>query len=161
MRQGNSKGTASRRRPGTRHVVAVVLVATAVLGACGSEDDGADEPVAEAADDAASTLPPYGLVTPEQAVSIAASDVTVIDVRTADEFAAGHLDGAVQMDFYDPAFAERVGELDPDGEYLVYCRSDNRSGQAVALMREMGIEQVWDMDGGIVAYSAAGLPLVD
>jgi phage shock protein E len=69
----------------------------------------------------------------------------VIDVRTAEEFNAGHVPGAVNLDIYDPAFSTRFASLDPEGAYLVYCRSGNRSAQAVALMREAGLTAT---DGG-------------
>jgi phage shock protein E len=102
----------------------------------------------------------HGLVTPQQAAELATdSDITVIDVRTPEEFAEGHIEGAMMIDFSAPDFADRVAELDPEQEYLVYCRSGNRSGQAVAIMRKLGFDRVFDMEGGTVAYAAAGLPL--
>lgn len=52
------------------------------------------------------------------------------------------------------------GALDPDDTYLLYCRSGNRSGQTAALMQQLGFENVYDMDGGVVAYGEQGLPLV-
>ncbi len=65
------------------------------------------------------------------------------------------------IDFYEPGFADEIAALDPEGEYLLYCRSGNRSGQTAALMAELGFEQVWDLDGGVIAYGAAGLDLTD
>ena len=53
-----------------------------------------------------------------------------------------------------------LAELDPDETYLVYCRSGNRSGQTTALLDELGFEQVYDLDGGVLAWQSAGLPLV-
>ncbi|MGK0740611.1 rhodanese-like domain-containing protein [Leucobacter sp. Z1108] len=60
----------------------------------------------------------------------------MLDVRTAEEFAAGHLDGAQQLDFNGGEVAAAIPTLDPNAEYLLYCRSGNRSGQAVALMEQ-------------------------
>jgi rhodanese-related sulfurtransferase len=145
------------------------------LAGCGGGDaepdvaDAADAPadVADGEDDAGgatdaaeTATPDYGLVTPDQAAELAASGVTVIDVRTPEEYAEGHLEGARLIDFSAPTFADDVATLDPDGEYLVYCRSGNRSGQAVEVMAQLGFDQVWDMDGGVIAYAQAGLPLV-
>lgn len=150
-----------------RHtIMAAAAVATSLslsLTACGGDDAPAAEAVAEApvVGAAGDTAPSYGLVSPAQAAALAATEgITIIDVRTPEEYAEGHLDGATLIDFYDPGFGERIAALDPDGEYLVYCRSGNRSGQAVAAMAELGIDQVYDMDGGVVAYSAAGFALV-
>lgn len=143
-------------------VIVVALAAATAATGCGGDDEAA-EPVAEAlaADaEAAAASPEYGLVTAEQAAELAASGVTVLDVRTPEEYAEGHIEGARLIDFYSATFADQVAALDPGQEYLVYCRSGNRSGQAVGLMQELGIDRVWDLDGGVIAYSSAGLPLV-
>ncbi|GAA4623192.1 rhodanese-like domain-containing protein [Cellulomonas oligotrophica] len=96
----------------------------------------------------------------EAATLLEDPDVTVVDVRTPAEFAEGHLDGAVNIDLSDPAFADLVAELPQDGAYLVYCRTDNRSGTATDLMAEEGLTDVHDLDGGVVAWAEAGMPLV-
>ena len=149
------------------HTVTTRLAAAAVISlslvACGGDSDADSSVVDMAAPTAASVdaLPTaYGLVTPQQAAAIATSGVTVIDVRTPEEFAEGHIDGAVMIDFYGESFADDIGALDPDGEYLIYCRSGSRSGQALSLMETLGFEQVYDLDGGVIAYDAQGLPLV-
>src|SRR3990170_8831789 len=90
---------------------------------------------------------------------IATDDVEVLDVRTPEEYAEGHIDGATLIDFYEPDFANRIAELDRSAAYVVYCRSGNRSGQAVSLMKEQGFTAVNDLDGGVTAWSAADLPL--
>lgn len=48
----------------------------------------------------------------------------VIDVRTPEEFATGHLDGAVNINWEDPTFTDQVATLDKDGVYVLYCRSE-------------------------------------
>jgi len=98
-------------------------------------------------------------VTPGEASAlIEDGDVKVVDVRTPEEYASGHLDGATSIDFYAPDFADRIARLDPDSEYVVYCRTGHRSAQAAALMADSGLA-VDDVEGGIVAWQAAGLPL--
>jgi rhodanese-related sulfurtransferase len=151
----------------TKQLTFMGAIATILaLSACGG-GDSVDEPVIAAEEPAAVEEPAdgpsvdYGLVTPQQAVELAQDDdVIVIDVRTPEEFAQGHLEGAELIDFNGADFDAQIAELDPDQQYLVYCRSDNRSGQAVAAMAAIGVDRVWDMDGGIVAYQAAGLPIV-
>lgn len=86
--------------------------------------------------------------------------LVVLDVRTPDEFAEARLDGAIMIDFYEDDFATQLAELDPNASYLLYCRSGNRSGQTALLMEELGFTDVADVDGGIVAWNAAGLPTV-
>ncbi len=90
----------------------------------------------------------------------APADLVVLDVRTPEEFDAGHIEGAVMLDFYEPDFATRLAELDPDVPYLLYCRSGNRSGQTAAIMEELGFDNVADVDGGVIAWTAAGHELV-
>ena len=59
----------------------------------------------------------------------------IIDVRTADEVAEGMIEGAQHIDIFGgPAFIQAVEQLDPDKSYYVYCRSGNRSGQALSLI---------------------------
>lgn len=135
-------------------IVAAAAAAVVALAGCGGAGDTA-EPVAEAAAGPARTE--YGLVTADQASELAARGVTVIDVRTPEEFAEGHIEGAQLIDFYSDTFAEEIAALDADGEYLVYCRSGNRSGQTVALMAKNGIDQVWDLQGGVLAAESSGL----
>lgn len=83
----------------------------------------------------------------------------VVDVRTPAEFATGHLPGAVNLDVSAPGFPEQVAALDPAGTYAVYCRSGNRSQPATAQMLEAGLATVYELDGGILTWTAAGYPL--
>lgn len=88
------------------------------------------------------------------------TDTVVLDVRTAEEYAAGHLDGAQLLDLNGGAFAAALPGLDPDAAYLVYCRSGNRSGQAVALMQRAGFTDVTDLGPLARAADATGLAVV-
>jgi phage shock protein E len=91
---------------------------------------------------------------------LASEPATVIlDIRTLEEFDSGHIDGSVNIDFYAADFADQIGALDRDTQYVVYCRSGNRSGQAMDLFAELQFNTVYELGEGIVAWSAAGLPL--
>ena len=63
------------------------------------------------------------------------------------------------MDFYAEDFVARVEALDRDVPYLVYCRSGNRSGKTARLMEQLGFADVTDVDGGMLAWADAGMPL--
>ena len=78
----------------------------------------------------------------------------LIDVRTPAEFSAGHIAGAVDIDFEDPGFETAVKALDPSKTYFVYCRSGNRSGQATAIMQRDGIGHIYQLQGGVSAAPA-------
>ena len=82
---------------------------------------------------------------------------TINDVRTPAETAAGMLDGAVNIDIGAADFTDRIASLDPDGSYLLYCRTGNRSAQAASIMRELGFTDVIDA-GGYDSLVAAGAP---
>jgi phage shock protein E len=87
------------------------------------------------------------------------SDTVVIDVRTAGEYADGHLDGAMNLDLTSGQLAAEIPGLDADGEYVVYCKSGNRSAQATELLEEAGLE-VTDAGSMQQASDATGLPIV-
>lgn len=156
-----SHNTTTGRRHGRALVLAVALSAAAPLAACGGDTaDGSDAGRTTSAVSAADA-PAFGLVSPGDAAVLAEDpEITVVDVRTPEEFADGHVDGAVLIDFYDDDFAEQLAELDPDGTYLLYCRSGNRSGQATAIMTELGYDRVYDLDGGVIAWDGQGQALV-
>ena len=69
-------------------------------------------------------------------------DVVVLDVRTPEEFATGHLKGARNLDFRAPGFGEQVRQLDKSKTYVLYCASGNRSGQSTVLMEELGFRKI-------------------
>jgi rhodanese-related sulfurtransferase len=88
------------------------------------------------------------------------ADTVIIDVRTPAEFAGGHLEGAVNIDVQSPDFEALVSELNPAGSYYVYCRSGNRSGQAIDRMTALGFTDL--TNGGSVesASAATGIAVV-
>jgi len=83
-------------------------------------------------------------------------DVVLLDVRTPEEFAAGHLTGAQNLDFLAPGFREKVAKLDKTKTYVLYCASGNRSGQANVLMEEAGFKKAVNA-GAFKELKAAGL----
>ena len=80
--------------------------------------------------------------------------VVVLDVRTPEETAAGKIAGAEELDFRAPDFQEKLGKLDRDKTYLVYCRSGGRSSSACSMMDEMGFKNVYNLVGGYQGWSA-------
>lgn len=138
-------------------ILFVVVVSALGIAACGSETPKASSPAATAAAEAAAGV---RVVSPVAAQDLLADGTrTLIDVRTPEEFAEGHLPGAELIDFNAPDFAERIGALDRNTQYVIYCRSGNRSSQARALFTSLGFTDVADIDGGILAWTEAGLPV--
>jgi phage shock protein E len=91
---------------------------------------------------------------------IARPGVVVLDVRTPAEFSTGHVQGAINIDVQAPDFASRVGQLDRNITYALYCRTGRRSEQALQVMRQLGFSQATHLPGGITAWIAAGQPTV-
>lgn len=89
----------------------------------------------------------------------AGADLVLLDVRTEDEWDAGHIGGAVWLP---RGFLEfKVQELvpDPTRPIVVYCEKGCRGSRAAATLREIGYRDVRDLTGGVEAWAAAGLPL--
>jgi phage shock protein E len=91
---------------------------------------------------------------------ITESGVVTLDVRTPAEFAEGYIEGARLIDFQSGNFENEIATLDKSATYAVYCRSGNRSGQAVKVMQDAGFTKVFNMNGGVIEWANAGLPLV-
>ena len=150
----------NQQRPSpTRKAIAALALAALGLAACG----GGEGPVEVAAAETTESAPGVRIISATEGAGIQTdppADLVILDVRTPEEFQDGHLEGAVMLDFYEPDFAARLAELDPDVPYLLYCRSGNRSGQTAALMAGLGFDDVAEVDGGIIAWTGAGLTTV-
>ena len=84
----------------------------------------------------------------------------VIDVRTPEEFAAGHLEGAMNIDVEGADFAGAVSTLDKAGTYVLYCHSGRRAGMALETMTNLGFTNLTNAGGIDAAASATGLAVV-
>jgi rhodanese-related sulfurtransferase len=104
-------------------------------------------------------------VSPAQAATIieqsaGQADFAILDIRTPEEFAAGKIEGSINIDFYASDFREQLDALDKDTHYLVYCNSGNRSGQSLSDFRDLGFTQVDNLESGIQGWYGAGYPVV-
>jgi rhodanese-related sulfurtransferase len=84
--------------------------------------------------------------------------IRILDVREDDEWQAGHIEGAQHIPLGE--LGERVGELSKESRIVAVCRSGGRSGAAVRGLKQLGYNAE-NLDGGVTAWSKAGLPLVD
>jgi rhodanese-related sulfurtransferase len=87
-------------------------------------------------------------------------DFVILDVRTPEEFAEEHIENAINIDFNSENFRDELDKLDKDKTYLIYCRSGNRSGKALEIMKELDFREVYNMSGGIIEWKTEGLPTV-
>jgi rhodanese-related sulfurtransferase len=85
--------------------------------------------------------------------------VRVLDVRTPEEVADGHLVGAVNVDYKNDNFKTEIAKLDKRKTYLLYCKAGVRSEQAAILMKEVGFTHVYALEGGFDGWQEAGKPI--
>ena len=97
----------------------------------------------------------------EFSAKVAEAGVITLDVRTPGEFMGGYIEGAKNIDFQSGNFENEIAALDKNATYAVYCRSGNRSGQAVKVMHDAGFHSVYNLNGGVIDWANAGLPLVN
>lgn len=117
-----------------------------------------DVPVAQDAPDAAVETATIGA---DELISRIEAETApmILDVRTPEEFAEGHIQGAINIPFTE--LAARASELEMEGsdELVVYCQSGRRAGIAEATLAELGFTNVRDLEGHIAAWKEAELPL--
>jgi rhodanese-related sulfurtransferase len=132
----------------TRTMLGLVLALAVLVTACSS---GSDTETIE-------------LVSPEQAAQVIEDDpagLVILDIRTPEEYDEARIDGAVNIDYYDTDFVDQLDTLDKDRPYVMYCRSGNRSSDAITTMKDLGFSEVYEIDGGIVNWAESGYPIVE
>ncbi|HXC06917.1 MAG TPA: rhodanese-like domain-containing protein [Bacteroidia bacterium] len=85
--------------------------------------------------------------------------VQLVDVRTPEEFNQGHLKGAINYDYRSPQFTDQISKLDKSKPVMVYCLSGGRSGAAAGKLGELGFQEVYNMQGGMMKWNAAQKPV--
>jgi phage shock protein E len=84
----------------------------------------------------------------------------ILDVRTPEEFASGHIANAVNLNWNGPDFNSQVVTLDKNGRYLVYCKAGIRSAKAAKAMSSLGFQEIYNFSGGTDAWIKEGFPVV-
>lgn len=140
-----------------RRLAAASAAAVLVLGlaACASDTkDAVSVTSGPTADAAPANISSLGSA--DFAAAAKRAGTTLLDVRTPAEFAEGHLKGAVNLDVESADFAAQAATLDPAGSYAIYCRSGNRSKAAMNYLANQGFTSMYDLDGGILAWTDEG-----
>lgn len=118
----------------------VILLLTSVFTSCNSTPKGSE-------------LNPHAY----KAAINDKTDEILVDVRTPEEYAEGHIKDALNINWHDPAFMDEMAKADKNKPVFVYCKSGGRSGQAAEALRGMGFKEVYDLEGGITAWKNAGM----
>ena len=129
----------------------ILLLFIMLLAACGEGAETAVSPEVDVAN-----LPDTVDVATVNAL-LNNDDVLLIDVREQWEYDEGHLPGITLIPMGD--VPNRLSEIPTDKEVILTCRSGNRSGQVTDFLRQQGYTNVHNMEGGIVAWQAAGFPV--
>ena len=117
----------------------IVIVVLLVLSACGPSDQ-------------------YKISRDEFDVAIRDSSALLVDVRTPEEFETARIPGAVNYDIKSDDFEAQVEDLERSTPMYLYCRSGGRSDRAAQKLKELGFENVFDLEGGILGWTEEGLP---
>ena len=138
----------------------IIALIALTVAACGAPA-AAPAPAADDAAPAAAVDAPLELPADIDAKTLAdikdRSDVVVLDVREQWEYDEGHIPGVVHIPMND--IPGRISEIPTDQTVVVSCRSGNRSGQVASFLRNEGFTNIHNLNGGIVAWQSAGLPV--
>jgi rhodanese-related sulfurtransferase len=136
----------------------IILLVTAVILTVGCAKTTTPEPetptqiIEDITTDQASTLIEENQNNP---------DFVILDVRTPAEFDSGHIENAINIDYYSDTFQDELDSLDKDKTYLIYCEVGGRSKDALAIMKGLGFMEVYNMLDGINQWQADGLPTTE
>jgi len=150
-----------------RSRMAFVMIGLLILGACSTKSQSAStqKPRSQQVQTPAVQKSAVATTQIEEMTAekfyerIKQGDVVVIDVRTPREYAEGHIPGAVNIDFYAPDFESKIAALDKDKEYLVHCRSGNRSRRSLPIFQKHGFKKIGHLTRGINEWYQKGLPI--
>jgi len=138
-----------------KYLLGATILFLIVLSACGTQT----ATTATTAKDAQTNV--FQDITANAAPALISQtkDLTILDVRTAKEYATGHLQNAINIDFSGidgVPFRYGLEKLDPAKPYLVYCRTGQRSANATQYMLKAGFTKVYNLEGGITKWQADG-----
>jgi phage shock protein E len=119
-------------------VLIAAVLGIALLAGCGSSSG-------------VQTIDPQAFLT-----TAGQTGTVVVDVRTPSEYAAGHIQGAINIDVEAQTFDAEIAKLDKNATYAVYCHSGRRSGLATHAMGKAGFTHVYNLSGGISDLASAG-----
>ena len=100
------------------------------------------------------------VISDTQFIEIQETDYILVDVRTIEEYESGHIQNAINFDFYSGSFQKEILSLDKSSSIILYCRTQNRSTKTANFLKENGYKEVSVMEGGITHWVKNGNDLV-
>ncbi len=144
--------------------IAIVFVA-AIISSAGCSADSSSQKAGQdkqvVTQDAPATETTISNVTAADAAELLNTrpDVIVLDIRTAKEYAQGHIENAILIDYYADDFKAQLAKLDKASTYLLHCRSGGRSGKTLPIMESLGFQKIVHLSGGFNDWKASNLPV--
>lgn len=100
--------------------------------------------------------PETNIISESDFIELHDSEYTLIDVRTQDEFDSGHINSAINLDFYSDTFKNDILSLPKNKTIVLYCRTNNRSGKTATILKENGYKDILVIKGGITEWVKNG-----
>ena len=104
--------------------------------------------------------PDINIISESDFIELQDSDYTLIDVRTQDEFDLGHIDTAINLDFYSDTFHNDILSLPKNETIVLYCRTNNRSTKTANFLKKNGFKDINVIEGGITDWVKNGNDIV-
>ncbi|MEN8187963.1 MAG: rhodanese-like domain-containing protein [Bacteroidota bacterium] len=99
------------------------------------------------------------LISPEE-LNKKLGEITLIDIRTPQEFSEGHLKNAANINLFDPNFIQKMNKFDKSKVLYIYCRSGNRTSSAAKKLAEIGFVKIYDLQGGILNWRKNNMEVI-
>jgi len=100
------------------------------------------------------------VISDTQFIEIQGTDYILVDVRTIEEYESGHIQDAINFDFYSGSFQKEILSLDKSSSIILYCRTQNRSTKTANYLKENGYKEITVLAGGITSWVKNGNDLV-
>ena len=100
------------------------------------------------------------VISDTQFIEIQETDYVLVDVRTVEEYESGHIQDAVNFDFYSESFQKEILSFDKNSSIILYCRTQNRSTKTANYLKENGYKEITVLAGGITTWVKNGNDLV-
>ena len=100
------------------------------------------------------------VISDTQFIEIQDTDYILVDVRTIEEYESGHIQDAINFDFYSESFQKEILSLDKSSSIILYCRTQNRSTKTANYLKENGYKEITVLEGGITSWVKNGNDLV-
>ena len=100
------------------------------------------------------------IISDTQFIEIQETDYVLVDVRTVEEYESGHIQDAVNFDFYSESFQKEILSLNKSSSIILYCRTQNRSTKTANYLKDNGYKEITVLEGGITSWVKNGNDLV-